>query len=250
MHHTRKVLLIHFFIVVSILLYSCGASHNIAEEVIYKDTSFTYNHLKKNELAIGGIASQQIYFTDIERIQYGSLLSTMLIEQLKDVHSINIITTTQFMQNIGKENYFNIMKDIDLEQRLLDEAMLFIKEELPEIEYLIIANIENENIIDRSHRERIKDDKGEEKYETDYKKTYYLTVKFQIYNLLLGKMIWNILMYNTAVRSETRTTETGCVESCVTGAIDDILFGSPAEISREEVLSEIFKEFAEKLAEQ
>ena len=239
-----------FAITTSIYLFSCGASHNIVEEVIYKDTSFSYNHIKTNEVAIGGIASQQIYFTEIERIQYGSLLSTILIEQLEEVHSINIINTSQLMQKIGKENYFNIIKEFDVEQRLLNEAMLFIKEEMPEIEYLIIANIENENIIDRSYRELIKDDEGKEKYETDYNKTYYLTVKFQIYNLFQEAMIWSILMYNKAERSETRTTDTGCVESCVTGAINSILFGSPAEINREEVLAEIFKKFAENLAKQ
>ena len=84
----------------------------------------------------------------------------------------------------------------------------------------------------------------------DYNKTYYLTVKFQIYNLFQKAMIWSILMYNKAERSETRTTDTGCVESCVTGAINSILFGSPAEINREEVLAEIFKKFAENLAKQ
>ena len=92
--------------------------------------------------------------------------------------------------------------------------------------------------------------KPNDKYETDYNKTYFITVKFQIYDLFQEKIIWNILMYNKAERSETRTTDTGCVESCVSGAINSILFGSPAEISREEVLSEIFNKFAEKLAKQ
>jgi len=250
MDHTRKTILKQFVLLTLILLYSCGASHDIVEEVIYRDASFSYNHLKKNEVAIGGIASQQIFFTDVERMRYSSLLSTILIEQLKDVHNINIINTSQLMQRIGQENYFDLMKDIDVEQRLIDEAMKFLKDEIPEIEYMIIATIENENIIDRSNSERIKDETGEDKYETDYNKTYFITVKFQIYDLFKEKIIWNILMYNKAERSETRTTDTGCVESCVSGAINSILFGSPAEISREEVLSEIFKKFAEKLANQ
>ncbi|MFC2083524.1 hypothetical protein ACFLS9_00550 [Bacteroidota bacterium] len=250
MHLPRMNIFKYLIIITAIFLCSCGASHNIVEEIIYKDDGFSYNHMKKNDVAIGGITSQQLTFTDDVRIQYSSLFSTVLLENLKDVHSINIVNTSQLMQKIGRENYFNIMKEFDVEQTLIDEAMGFIKESIPEVEYLIIANIDNENIVDRSHRERIKDEKGEEKYETDYERTYYLTVEFHVYDLFQEEMIWNILMYNRAEKTETRTTETGCFESCITGAIQDILFGSPAEIDREEVLAEIYKDFADKLAKQ
>ena len=250
MHLLRKILFGPIIIITVIIFYSCGASHSIAERVIYKDTSFTYNSLKKNEVAIGGIASQQLTLTDNERFKYSSQFSTMMIEELKDVESINIINTTQLIQQIGRENYFDIMKEFDVEQKLIAEAMVFIKEEIPEIDYIIIANIENENIIDRSDSYKVRDEEGEVKNRTDYQKRYYITVEFLIYDFSQLEMILNILMYNKAQRSESRTTETGCVESCITSAIQFVLFGSPAEISRREVLAEIFKKFAARLAKQ
>ncbi|MEN8192294.1 MAG: hypothetical protein ABFS12_05725 [Bacteroidota bacterium] len=246
----KKIILVSLIIGSFVLFHSCGASHNIVEEVVYKDNRFTFEQLMKKEVVIGGIASQQLHIPDHERIQYGTLLSTIIIEELKDVHNINIITTSQFIQRLGNENYINIMKEVDAEQVLMDEALDFITEEMPDFDYIITANIENENVIESSDSELVMDEYGEEEYETDYQRAYYLTVEFQVYDLKMKTMVWDIRLYNAAYRTETRTTETGCVESCISGTINDILFGSPAEIDREEVLAEIFIKFTEKLAEQ
>jgi len=245
-----KIVLTGLIIIISFILCSCGASHNIAEEVIYKDKEFTYDNLKTNDVVIAGVTSEKITFADFERNQYSSLLYTVLMENLKDVHSINLINTNQMMQKVGKENYHTIMLEFDVEQELLDDAMQFIKESIPEADYIIIANIENENIVDRSHERRTNYKDKDDEVTTYYKKSYYLTVEFQAYDLINEKLISNISMYNKAVRSESRTTETGCFESCLTSVFQTIAFGDPAEIDREEVLAEIFKKYAGRLAAQ
>ncbi len=58
-------------------------------------------------------------------------------------------------------------------------------------------------------------------------------------------MVWNNVIYNEVDRTETRTTRTGCFESCIDDLMQTILFGEPAEIGREEVLAEIVKKFAD-----
>jgi len=246
----KKLLAIFLIIITAIVLCSCGASHNIAEETIYKDKDFTYNKLKKNEVAIAGIASQKLTFTNKERNQYSTLLSTVLMEELKDVHSINLINNTELMRSLGEKNYITLMLEYDVEQKLVDSAMIFIKEWVPEADFIIIANIENENIIDRSSERQVHYENKDDETTTNYKKTYYITVEFQVYDLNQEKLISSILMYNRAVKTESRTTKSGCFESCLTSIFQAIAFGSPAEIDRTEVLAEIFKKYAEKLALQ
>ena len=64
---------------------------------------------------------------------------------LKDIQNINLINSQQFIQKLGRENYFEIMREYDIEQKLIEDAILFINEEVPGLEFIIIANIENEN---------------------------------------------------------------------------------------------------------
>ena len=58
----------------------------------------------------------------------------------------------------------------------------------------------------------------------------------------------NSVIYNQAEQTETRTTSTGCFESCFENIMSDILFGEAAEIDREEVLAKIYEKFAKDLA--
>ena len=107
MNYFNKILFAHSFIIISLLLCSCGTKHSISDNVIYKDDNFSYNQLMNSGVVIGGIASQEIKFTNNERLQYNSHLSTIMIKELKDVHIIN---TLQLMDKIGKDNYYSIIK--------------------------------------------------------------------------------------------------------------------------------------------
>ena len=247
MNYLKKILFAHLFIVISFLVCSCGASHSIRDDVIYKDDNFSYNNLLNNDLVNGGVFSHIKSLTYDDKIQGSFLLSKILYEQLKDVHTINMITTGQFITEIGKENYLIIMDNIEFEGILNNESIGIIRESMPNLNYLIFAYIRNENIIDYSDTERVKNEKGEEEYKTDYEKTYLLTVEFQIYDVLQEYMVYNIVVYNQAEQTETRTTQTGCCEGGISSLISDIFHGPPAEINREEVLAKIYEKFAEEL---
>ncbi len=247
MNYLKKILFAHLIIVISILLSSCGASHSISEDVIHKDDSFSYNNLLNNDLVNGGVFSQIENLNYDDKIHSSFLLSKILYEQLKDVHKINMITTGQLINEIGKDNYLNIMDNFEMEEILNNESISFIKESMPDLNYLILAHITNENIIDYSDTERVKNEKGEEEYKTDYEKTYLLTVEFQLYDILQEYMVYNIVVYNQAERTESRTTETGCCEGGITSLINNIFYGTPAEIDREEVLAKIYERFAQGL---
>jgi hypothetical protein len=125
-----------------------------------------------------------------------------------------------------------------------------IRESPIDSKYFLVAHIVNENIIDDSSREYIENENNKNKsVETTYEKTYLLTINFQIYDLDQKKQVWSNVIYNQANRSESRTTRTGCFESCVDTIIDNIIMGSPAEISREEVFAKMIEKFVENLAE-
>jgi len=247
MKNYTKITLTRFLIIISFILCSCGASHYLRDDVIFKDDSFTYNHLKNNGMIIGGISSQLINLTAEERIKYSAILSNVLLEKLKDAHSIQIINTLQLINKIGKEKYFKIMDNFDMEKTVKMEIVHFLRDTLPEAKYILFAYIENENIIDNSFQEYIEDEEGKETLETEYKKTYLLTIEFQLYNVFHEKLVLNNIIYNEAKRTESRTTRTGCVESCIDNLIQDILFGEAAEIDREEVLVKISEKFAKDL---
>jgi hypothetical protein len=61
-------------------------------------------------------------------------------------------------------------------------------------------------------------------------------------------LVWENSIFNQAQRTESRSTQTGCFESCVSDIVQQILFGEPAEISREEVFVKIVEKFAEDIA--
>ena len=249
MKYLLKILLISTTAIIVFLVCSCGAYHSISEDVLYKDDNFSYNDLLNSNMVNCGVFSQVNDITYDDKIQASFLLSNILFEQLKNVHTINIITTGQLIDEIGTENYQIVMDNFEDEGILNTESIEFIKESIPDLDYLLLAFIKNENIIDYSETETVENEKGEEENKTHYEKTYLLTVEFQLYNMPQEYIVYNIMVYNQAERTETRTTDTGCCEGGITSIISDILSGPPAEIGREEVLANIYEKFAHDLSE-
>jgi hypothetical protein len=247
MNSLRNITSTLLYILISLLLLSCGASHHLRDNVVYIDDDFSYNHLRNNGIIIGGVSSQLINLSVEDRMKYSSLLSNKMLESLKDAYDIQLMNTLQFVHEIGKENYLEIMDNYDQEKTIEKETIHLIRDTIPNVKYILFAYIENENIIDKSFDKYIENKDGEKELQTKYKKTYLLAIEFQIYDLLQEKMVWNNLIYNEAKQTETRTTQTGCVEGCIDNLFQTILFGEPAEIDREEVLAKIFEKFAENL---
>jgi hypothetical protein len=235
-------------ILLAFILLSCGASHHLSSNTPYKDESFHYPLLKKNGMIVAGVSSQQIKLSYEDRIKYGSALSNVLLDKLKDVHLIHITNTDQLINRMGKLQYFDMMESFDQKKILNMEIMSQLKDSIPDAEYILLGYIENENIMDESIDETIKDEEGKEKLQTEYKKIYILTVEFQIYDLSQEKKVWSNIIYNQAEHSETRETRTGCMESCIDNLFLNILQGEPAEISRDEVLVRIYEKLAKDLS--
>jgi hypothetical protein len=231
MNYFKNILSVHFIILITFLLCSCGAKHVMKNDVFYKDDNFSYNHLLSNGVIIGGIASQKIEFTNDERIENSSLLSTILVKQFKDVH---VISTLQLMNKIGKENYFSIMKQFDVEQMLMDEDMQVIRDSIPEITYIIMAYIENESKDYKSST-----DHAEGEYETVRESNYLLTVGFQIYDVFREEIVWDNKIFDKAKRTG------GGTDKSLGGTIMGDLFFKT--INREEVLAKIYEKFAKDL---
>jgi hypothetical protein len=153
-----------------------------------------------------------------------------------------LINTSQLMDKIGKESYFSIMKKFEVEQILTSEDMQVIRESMPDISYIVMAYIEDENISNESYTESTANDEG--KYETVYQTTKSLAVEFQIYDLLKEQLVWNNIIYNEAVETQSRTED-----SFLGVVVGDVISSALVTIDREEVLEEIYEKFAEDLAE-
>jgi hypothetical protein len=247
MNHFKKIILTYSVLITSILIYSCGAKHHLRDDLIYKADNFTYNSLKGNGIIIAGISSEIVNFSREDRVENSTIISNNLVEKLEDAHTINIINTIQLIDKIGKSKYFEIMEKFDYQRTIDRENIQLIQNAMPGINFMLVTYIVNENIIDESYDEYIETE-GEKKLETEYEKSYFLTIDFQIYDIIQEEMVWHNVVYNEAERSETRTTRTGCVESCLDDIVQTILFGSAAEISREEVVSKTIETFAKNLA--
>ena len=239
---------ISFFVLIILLVLSCGASHHLKSDLIYKDNDFSYDHLKKKGMIIAGISSKMIEFNHEKRLEYGKSLSNVLLDKLKDVYAIHIINTQQFISRIGTLKYFDTMEEFDRENVLSENLMQNVRDTIPDIQYLIIGYIENENIMDDKIEEYVENEDGKEVIQTEYEKTYLLTVQFQIYDIIEGKKSWETVIYNKAKHSETRETRSGCMESCIDNIFLSLLHGEAAEISREEVLVRIFERLAKNLS--
>jgi hypothetical protein len=236
------------FLIISITLCSCGASHHLTNKVFFKDPDFTFSHLRKNGIIIAGISSQQIQLTPEERIKYSSILSNVFLEKLKDAQNIRVINTSQLITRISKEKYLEMMDYFDTEEILRQETIHFLGDTLPEAKYIFFAHIDNENIIDRTSDEYVENEEGKKEKQIKYEKTYLLTIEFQMYDIPGEKLVLDNVIYNQAENTENRTTTSGCVGSCLNSLMHDILFGEPAKIDREEVLAKISERFAKDLA--
>ncbi len=248
MNDPKKLFSICCIILIFLVLYSCGASHYLRDDLVYLDNGFSYDHLKGSGIIIGGVSSKIITLQAEDRIKYSSLLLNKLLESLKDVHNIRLVSTIQFIDEIGKNNYFGIMDYFDEKKHIEKDKLQFIRDSIPDINYILFSYIANENIVDNSIDQYVKDEKGEDEIETEYQKTYYLTLEFFIYDLTSQKIVLENVVYNRAEQTETRTTGTGCFESCMQNIFDAIVYGEPAEIDREEVLAKIYEKFAKDLA--
>ena len=246
MAYFKTILCLFLFI----LIIGCGASHHIRADRLYNDPDWTYGDIKSNGMAIPGISSQKINLTDDERLKYSMEISNILLEELKDAHKIRMINTLQCIDNLGRDQYSRIMKAYDVEKAITAETFTLLRDAMPGIKYMLIAYIENENVIDNSYEISGEDKKKDDETETEYKKTYLLSIDFRIYDLLQEKLVWNSVIFNQAENTESRTTRSGCFESFIDSIFQDILFGEPAEIDREEVLVKITDRLAEELEKQ
>jgi hypothetical protein len=235
-------------LVIPLLFWGCGAGHKLVGETIFVDDNFTYNNLKENGLIVGGIATDVIALSRKDRVDYNTTFSKVLLEKLKDVSRIKLITPRQLIESMGSESYFTMMKGFDYEKTLFVEWADAINNKLPKVRYILFAYIVNENIVDVSHDYEIEDPDGEISQETEYEKTYYITVDFLMYDLFQKEIVCENSIFNKAQQTETRTSGTGCVESCLNSIIQAILFGQPAEISREEVFVKIVEKYTEEIA--
>jgi hypothetical protein len=236
-----------FFIVISILLLACGASHKMIDDIIYVDENFSYNNLKKNGLIVGGMCFDVIEISREDRLEYSSTFSNVLIEKLKDVSMIQITNPMQLIDKMGQTSYFNMMKDYDHQKALSRLWADTLEVILPDVQYILFAYLVNENIVDESYDRYVESDEGEE-LETEYKKTYFITVEFHLYDLFRKELVRENSIFNKAQRTESRTTQTGCFESCMNSLFQHLLFGEPAEISRDEVFVKIVEKFAEDIS--
>jgi hypothetical protein len=221
--------------------------HSLRHEIIYKDDKFGNEQLKNNTFIIGGISSRVIRLTDDKRIFYTLRLTNILKDKIDD---INIITN-QLVSQIGKGKFVKIMKKFDSEKNLKKETMRFIGDTLPNANYIIFAYIEFEDmIVEKLSEEYIKDEDGKEELQITYNIQYYLDVEFQIYDILLERMIWNSLINNVAKWTVKKTER-----SIITIFGKDIFDGEqkppdPAKIKkRERFLEKYFEKFSDDLAE-
>jgi hypothetical protein len=187
MNYLIIILSAQSIVIIALFLYSCGTTHSIRDDIIYKDDNFNYNQLMNSGVVIGEIASHQIKFSNDERTQYNSHFTTSMFKELKDVH---IISTSLFINKIGKENYFSIIKEFNFKREISNEDLSVIKEAIPEKEYIIFAYIVSEDTKNESYTEKTADEEG--KYKTVYKTTYSLVAEFQIYDLS-GKRWFGII---------------------------------------------------------
>jgi len=237
----------YLFIIISIALCSCGANHHLINNIIYKDADFNYEHLKNNGLIIGGFSSKLIDLKDEERMKYNSILSNTLLDELKDAQNIYIINTHQLIAEIGNGNYLEMMYNFDMEKTIDEEIVHLIKDAISNAKYILFAYIRNENIFDNSCEEYIENSKGKKEIETEYQKTYLLNIEFVMYEIFQEKLVFSNVIHNVAKRTETRTTRTGLFELFIDNLIQNVFYGKPAEINREEVLMKISKQFAKDL---
>ncbi len=229
-----------------LVISSCGPSHGLRDEHIEQDVRFGFDKLRGSSLLVAGVASEQPLFAAEERVRTGGMLSNMLIEKLGGAHGIRIVGSGQLVGSMGLDAYGGLMTRVDREGGLMHEDLPVLRDAVGEFDYILLAYITNENVIDFEDERTVPTKDGSER-ETEYEKRFYLTIDFQIYEVKHEKMVWSNVIYNEAVNTETRSTPSGCVESCFSSLLQTILFGTPAEISREEVLDEMVERFAENL---
>jgi len=235
-----------FLCLLTLVLLSCGASHHIRTDQIYWAGDFTYSQLKDGGGIVGGVSSNVIEMTYTVRTEHNSNFYETLILEMKEAQTIHIMSPEQLLEHIGRQNYFNMMGNFD-DEGLVDEGTLqFLADTIPDVQYLLLAYIADEHIIDDEYDEYIKEG-GESKVETDYHKTYLLTVEFHIYDLHQAALVWRQIIYNRAEKSDSRTTRSGCVEGCIDSIFQAVLFGEPAKIERKEVLVKIYKKLVKNL---
>lgn len=247
MNSCKRVRIISCFILIAGVFLSCGARHKLVDDLIYKDEKFTYQNLKGDGLIVGGVASDVLKISRKERLEYSSTFSQILIEKLKDASLIQITNPTQLIDHMGQTSYFGMMEDLDTEKTLSNLWADSLQTILPDARFILFAYIVNENIVDESHDRYVESAEGQE-LETEYEKTYYITVEFLLYDIFRKELVWNNSVFNKAHRTESRTTQSGCLESCINDLFQNILFGEPAEISRKEVFAKIVEKFAEDIA--
>ena len=228
----------------SVVLSSCGPGNQIFDDRIEQDLGFGFEDLRKGSVLVAGMAAAPGHLGAEERVKLGVALSNMLLAGLHGAPGIHLVGPGTVVQRIGLDAYDDLMRGVDAEGGLSVQDLPVLDSVAPDIRHVLIAYVTNENVMDFAD-EHYSDDGGERT--TDYEKRHYLTIDFQLYDTRYQKMVLSHVIHNEATRTESRTTSTGCVEGCLQSVIQSILFGDPAEISREEVLSDMVERFTARL---
>jgi hypothetical protein len=233
-------------IIAAMLLVSCGASHRLGDERIEQDVRFGYDKLRGSSLLVAGVASGTVGFSPAERVRTGGAVSNMLIDKMGGAHDIRVIGVGSLASRLGLDTYDALMQHVDMEDGLSREDLPVFDQAFDDIGYILLAFILNENVVDFEDEHHDSSREGEQRV-PDYEKRYYLTIDFQLYDARNEKMVWSNVIYNEVKDTERRTTPSGFLSSLMSNIFQRLLFGMPADISREEVLDSMVGRFVENL---
>ena len=113
MSNPRHTIPICCLCVISIILLSCGASHHLRTDQIYQAGDFTYSDLKHSGFIVGGVSSGVIDMTYKVRMENNADFYETLLAEIKEAQVIHMMSPTQLLERIGRENYFNMMGNFD-----------------------------------------------------------------------------------------------------------------------------------------
>jgi hypothetical protein len=249
------------YVIVALTLLSALASGCSKATIVHVhgDASFDYSNAASGEVGIAGFTSSVGSEEDRDALERNlpPLLAQSLQEQWPD---IKILSPERIREALGPEVYrvmFDSYADVGSLDELDLEELSFTLQDL--VQYVVVGRVDYDEISQSS-------DESEDSLEirTSYYTSRSIGVSLKVYDLRIDEMVFCITLANGKTNSRYETEDVfgasrdesfidGCVRSCMTDIIDDILSdksdGSnyPVPPSDEEITKDVFKKFSESL---
>ncbi len=218
--------------------------------------SFTYEATTQHQFVIGGVVSSHKKLTEIKRIRFGDLLGRTFHSELPHIKTV---PTGALIKALGQQRFNALLDAYRLTGVIKQQDVTELQAAMPDARYLILSNIEQDQIDQEEHETETEEaDSEEDRQQRNFERirvdlsmitSRELGASLLIYDFKDHQVMWSGFIDKTISRSNDSSRTYRKSFRWHDGFIDDFTVDRnyPEAATQADLLEDIFSGFAENM---